>query len=499
MADESDIMSDAGSVSSTCGDPTASAGQYMDSYKSVLAEFFGGAGGARSADFEGFKERAARFAKAVHSKLVRTPDTEDDPVSASQVAPSVWAHVICAMHAAKNPALAARAWEKHEQLAVFYDKGLLPRTPVAAARSEEAELDAALARQAALEEEQGPPPPEEEQGARAAKRARPLDLDDFDADEEAPAAAQRPATKNLTVSEVLKSRGLLGPEDLLRRAESLAAAAFFRERGSWPQRAAFFTHSFVTYEYEPGPESQAFLRQCIARALELLAQKSIETGCWATLFSAPPTGPAAQPAAPAAQPAAQPPAQPAPAQPAPQWQPRPAQQPQQQWQPPQQQWQPQQQQQWQPQQQQWQQQRPVAPQWQQQPQQQPQQPPRPQGPGAYAPGFAMPGAAAPGAPAEVVHGSEIQNRVFWKGVLEEMGTAAAVANACYARMGAGANVAQAVEAEVNQLRLDCGKEMPRRAAPRTRDHNGFNVYTTDDLEDMRAVAMRLAAARGLAL
>lgn len=452
-----------------CVDPTATVGQYMDVYTNITSRIFPTAV-ARSADFATFWRMSANFERVVQKKKEylgnKLPAISDKTIKFA-----VWMHVVCTMHAAKNPVKDA-VWEKSDELSMFYDNGLLPKTKMPV---HDAELDALLNEENDINNENndGPEEPDELQQGHSSSALGNIDFNEFDADEEMDLdAAVLPKKKNIvTVTDVLKERGLFGPIDLLRRSESLAAAAYCKAKGFMPRRSSFYTHAFATHEYDEQPgssEMRDFIKQSITRSLELLAKKAVEAK-WQNLFNPPSYAAPIAVDTPVVQQ---------------------QQRPQQNYQAPQQNYQAPQQRP---------QQNYQAPQQNYQAPQQNYQAPQPRANfvSSFNPPTSMAtyGTSAPMQQSNVLDSSDIPNRVYWKTVLEEMGVLQTVSDACYQRIGAGGNVAQAIEEEMKQLKFKCGESMPRKGT-RARDNRGFNVYTTDDLEDMHSTAHRLLAARG---
>ena len=135
-----------------------------------------------------------------------------------------------------------------------------------------------------------------------------VNIDDIDFDvlnEEHLNRQVRPASTKLTITAILKERGLYA-EDLLRRAESVAFVFYAANpRLGKPTKAEYSAHSFETYEYdetdEVNHEVRAFLSNVVTKALEALAKEKIKLG-WRKLFNDPSDAPVAPVVAPQVQP-----------------------------------------------------------------------------------------------------------------------------------------------------------------------------------------------------
>lgn len=142
--------------------------------------------------------------------------------------------------------------------------------------------------------------PENRKKNKKVNRGLCLDDIDFNNDEHM-IPKVRPVSTRLTITAILKERGLFAL-DLLRDAELAAYLSYVVQQGNKePQTAIYLPYGFNTFEYEETDQVEntvhGFLSDVVTQVLQMMAKKKLALG-WKTLFNEPASDAALQQSAP---------------------------------------------------------------------------------------------------------------------------------------------------------------------------------------------------------
>lgn len=114
--------------------------------------------------------------------------------------------------------------------------------------------------------------------------------------------------------------------------------------------------------------------------------------------------------------------------------------------------------------------------------------------GVYVNGFNLP-SNVPNQSNMTLVNEEIEDRIYWGGVLNDMNLKSVIAQSLNARRGGGNVSEQEVELKFKDIQMECGRGM-KYNPDRKRDSRGWKVYTSIDLQEMQNVASTLMANEG---